>query len=290
MKNRREWALIALLALGAASYVHADAHSPTLATINGEAVTRQDLWQYAKGNPAFTAELATPGGPMRVLRNLVSERLFVLEGERRGISRPDRGGQAAFAHKVMSVVLPACPEPNDDEVRAYYDANALVFATPFYLRVERVALRYAPETEDEVVARLSEIRERIVSGELSFADAVARYSEDPFGKQRGGDLGFMPEDPRNPFPRALAVLRDAKPGFVTETVKERDFIAIYRATDRREPIFARFEDIKHDVRRDMRNECRRVNVARTLEELRSRWPVQYMKEDIEPWGMMSIAQ
>jgi len=56
-----------------------------------------------------------------------------------------------------------------------------------------IALSTSEEDEDRLVARMSEIRERILSGE-DFTALVEEYSQDPYSREKGGDLGWYPLD------------------------------------------------------------------------------------------------
>ena len=71
---------------------------------------------------------------------------------------------------------------------------------------------------DEAASReLAALREQIISGQISFADAARRYSEDPGSAINGGDLGYATPEKYDPlFARAMVALQ---PGQVSDPIK-----------------------------------------------------------------------
>lgn len=71
---------------------------------------------------------------------------------------------------------------------------------------------------DEAAEReLKGLKAQIESGQISFADAARRYSEDPGSAINGGDLGYATPDRYDPlFARAMVALQ---PGQISEPIK-----------------------------------------------------------------------
>ncbi len=92
-------------------------------------------------------------------------------------------------------------EPSDQEVAAWYDSHAGLYWQPERARVSVASWAKEPSERDEQEVRdlALEIKQAIVSGEMSFADAAAIYSEDATA-ENGGDLGtFGPTRMVKPF-------------------------------------------------------------------------------------------
>jgi len=60
-----------------------------------------------------------------------------------------------------------------------------------------IALSVSEEDEQRLVTRLNGIRERILAGE-DFTALVDEYSQDPYSREKGGDLGWYPLDQLTP--------------------------------------------------------------------------------------------
>jgi peptidyl-prolyl cis-trans isomerase D len=84
-------------------------------------------------------------------------------------------------------------EPTDAEIRSLYEKEKDKFMDPAMRRLRVLALDRAPTAADEedVRARLAEIRQDIVSGTTDFANAAEEYSDDNSTSDKGGDLGFL---------------------------------------------------------------------------------------------------
>ncbi len=252
----------------------------TLATINDEIrITKLDLRNYATSNPYLLPQLGVQGGPMRVLDDMIKIRLLALEGQR--IGQPDHGdqagGAAGYAIAVRNRLAPSCAEATDKDALDYYQANPDKFSTPPYLRLNRYALNFTPDNRKEVEARLAELSRRLSRKETSFAE-IATTSDDEISRERNGNIGFVPDnDPVNPV---MARLRQAKTGEIVGPVEQGRMLFLYQVTDRREPITADFESVRKDAAVDQQAYCTRLRTDALFKELKERWKVKILVEDI----------
>ncbi|HKK72557.1 MAG TPA: peptidylprolyl isomerase [Candidatus Krumholzibacteria bacterium] len=121
---------------------------------------------------------------------------------------------------------------SDAEARRWYEANLGDYKQPArtsvsLLKVEKAA---SEEDEQEILSILSEIREDIVSGRLTFEEAARTYSEDTSASV-GGDLGFFDRNRMTePF---TEVAFDLAVGDVSEPVKTQFGYHIIECTDER---------------------------------------------------------
>lgn len=273
--------LISFLALALFSSLPAQAapaaEDPVLATVANHAITRQDLLNYGRESPYLLPYLSIPGGPMRILRDMIHERLLILEGERLGIVQGEKS-KPAFAFQIRGYLAPSCPAPDESTARAFYDANPDKFSTPLYLRLNRTGLRFTPENETEITQRLAALKEKLSRGEISF-DGAAAQGDDEIARARAGDLGFLPHDvPDNPLMNELA---RAPIGQITGPLRQQDMLYLYQVTARREPILAPYPQVKSDAASMQRDTCSRQKVDKLLLELKQRWPVKILVDDLE---------
>ena len=84
-------------------------------------------------------------------------------------------------------------EPTEAEIRSRYEKDKDDFKDPAMRRVRVLELDKKPTAADEedVKARLMEIRQDIITGTTDFAKAAQEYSDDQMTADKGGDLGFF---------------------------------------------------------------------------------------------------
>lgn len=75
-----------------------------------------------------------------------------------------------------------------ESVRARYEDNIAAYSTPEIRSASHILLQANDDNSDAVLARISEIRQRIVDGE-DFAELAREFSEDPGSAADGGNLG-----------------------------------------------------------------------------------------------------
>ncbi len=84
-------------------------------------------------------------------------------------------------------------EPADAEIRARYERDRDDFKDPAMRRIRVLEIDKKPTAADEedVKARLADIRNDIANGSSDFAKAARDYSDDNATAEKGGDLGFF---------------------------------------------------------------------------------------------------
>ncbi len=248
-----------------------------LARVGGEPISVATLREYARLNPIFYSQLQVPGGPTKVLNNLINERLLVLAGERRGIPRPPEDpANVAYAYEVRKALMQPCPPPSEAGIKAFYDTHPGRFSTPLYLRLWRLVLA-AGDDPQATSAKLRELRAQIEAGGLDKAALADQMSLDPLGRGRGGDLGFNPVDGVDPLVTELAKLPK---GGVYGPVVQGPTVAIFQVTDRREPIPEPFESARKRVAEEQLRQCKEEAFTRLIGELKAEWPVEVYVDDI----------
>jgi peptidyl-prolyl cis-trans isomerase C len=138
---------------------------------------------------------------------------------------------------------------DDAAARKYYDDNREFF-DQVTVRVSHILLRLpagsAPADVAAARAKLGTIRQEIVSGRLSFADAVKLHSQCP-SAAAGGDIGYFPRKGvvEEPFARAaFGMKRDE----LSDVIQTSYGLHLIRLTDRRAGAPSEFNKIVDTVR------------------------------------------
>ena len=90
--------------------------------------------------------------------------------------------------------------PSSNEVNIKYKENMQLFFNPEYVRVSMIfipVLNKNIESSDAARKKLEKVFNELSNGNISFDDAVLKYSEDERMKYSGGDIGYVGRDNRN---------------------------------------------------------------------------------------------
>lgn len=255
-----------------------------VATVDGEPITERDIIEFARRSPLLVNYLGLPGGPMWLLDLIITDRLMLREGERRGIPRPegDDDTQTLYLQRLENRLIARCePLNSEQELKAFYDSHIDRFSSPLLLRFRRIGLRLDPADDDDIAdkhAQLQTLKERLQRGERQFAAAADELSEDPIGSGRGGDIGFVSmEGQEGPV---FELFRQAEEETIIGPLLEEGMIYLYQVTDRREPIPDPFEAVRDRIGRDYQRFCRQRALQELVTELKTRWPVEVLVDDI----------
>lgn len=154
-------------------------------------------------------------------------------------------------------VLAESVEVTEDELRAYYDERA-----DEYAREERRAAHILVEAGGEAEATLSELKQRLESGE-SFADLAEEYSVDTGSAQAGGDLGYAGRGVYDEaFEKALFALEE---GEVSEPVETTFGLHLIKLEGVRRSDVPPLETLRDELQ----TELARVKAGERFAEVRS---------------------
>ena len=181
-----------------------------LARVGSSDITERDALEFIQpfGQQAIMF-YGTEQGRKMVLEDLISMRLYALEGEAQKLdetpefqaqlnsARRAMLAQAAMRHVIDGLTV------SDDEARKFYDENAKQFTQP-----ERVHARHILVSDDVTLAKV--VYE--LKGGASFDVLAKQYSIDPGSAAHGGDLGE--------FPRGVMVAEFEKAAFELKTPGE----------------------------------------------------------------------
>jgi peptidyl-prolyl cis-trans isomerase C len=141
----------------------------------------------------------------------------------------------------------AAKAATDEALSAFFDAHRNEFdgtevaASHILLRPEMSGDDGAME---KLLKRAAELREQIVAGKISFADAAKKFSDGP-SRQEGGDVGFFPraEVMVEPFAKAAFAL---EVGEISEPVVTRFGVHLIRVTKVR-PSEKKWTDVRDQL-------------------------------------------
>ncbi len=145
---------------------------------------------------------------------------------RAGLERSDR------IRQLQDLFRREAPIPDDDEVRAYYEANIDKFTSPPQTRLSMIMLKVPAWGDTEIWStrrdELSKIKHQISEG-MEFKEAARRYSDDSSASS-GGDLGYLHEGMLGA--QAEAVISAMKVGEISEPVTLLEGVALFLLNDR----------------------------------------------------------
>jgi len=140
---------------------------------------------------------------------------------------------------------------SDQQLRDYFRENEAIF-TGTLVKASHILIRvepYAPQEEKEAARRkLLDLKQKIEAGELSFAEAADRDSEDPGNQETpdGGNLGYFSR--RGQYIEAFSKAAfDLKVGEISDPVETDYGYHLIQVTDRRPGEEITYETIREQV-------------------------------------------
>ncbi|WP_290919378.1 peptidyl-prolyl cis-trans isomerase [Halodesulfovibrio sp.] len=246
-----------LLALAAVVMFAAPVHAEQLvnkiaAVVNGEIVTLYDLKQLAIPelkkagvlDPKYAESPKAKSVLKTVLENVVSEKLFLQDAERRGItveeaeienelrklaqqrgltlekakeqivnegltveSVKERVRVSIIRQRLLGAMVGRKVVITKDEIKRFYDEHRAEFEADGKVEVSLLVFDPAVDAAD--------VRSELSAGKISFEEAVQKYSVGP-GKEQGGYLGELGK--KDVSPQMLAAVEGMKDGSVSDVL------------------------------------------------------------------------
>ena len=172
--------------------------------------------------------------------------------------------------RVINIAVGSRVNISDDEIKAYYErhmkgsANTQVRASHIFITIPEGADRAAAE---EKRAQAQKILERAKAGE-DFAKLARELSEDAATRAEGGDLGFFGKDM---LPKPIEELVfSMQPGEIRGPVRADRGFHVIKMVDRKVKAPKPLDDVKDDIRMQLRQKDMERQTKNYLQELRKK--------------------
>lgn len=178
--------------------------------------------------------------------------------------------------QVLDQATKNAPGPTDEEISKFYDDNVEKFSSPETARAAHILLRAdaksTPEQKAEIKKKLEGIRAEIESNAITFADAAAKYSQDPSNANKGGDLGFFPRGQMvKPFEDAAFT---TKPGTMSPVVETQFGYHIIQVAEQRPARKLTLEEATPPIKQILNQAARQKAAQKYVSELKAQAQVE----------------
>jgi peptidyl-prolyl cis-trans isomerase C len=168
------------------------------------------------------------------------------------------------------------PETTDAEIEKFYNDNPDKFPTPEQVHAAHILLRVdpksTPEQKAEIKKKMEAILSDIESDTIAFADAAAKYSQDPSNAAKGGDLGFFSRGRMvKPFEEAAFA---TKPGSLSPIIETQFGYHIIQVIESKPAGKASLEEAKPVIKQYLDQLARRKAAQKYMDELRAQATIE----------------
>ncbi len=207
------------------------------------------------------------GGParLRAILEKQGQNVQQLRGEIRRGRRVD---------KLVEKATADTPDPTDAEAEAFFAAHRDEFGKAEQVRAQHILVSPkgdGPEADREAVAKIREIRRRLLAGS-DFSTEAATHSDCPSGKQAGGSLGW--------FSRGMMVKEfdeaafSMKVGELSDIVKTQFGYHVIYKNDAQPESIPDFSEVRERIKDLLRHQRRGEALAAYVAELREKASIE----------------
>ncbi len=251
-----------------------EARKMVMAKIGDKPITLDDVIKFGKSSPTYYGFLEIPNGPDRLLKELVLQRLLLLEGKDRKIPEPSDHNESLYLIRIKKELLPPIPPITEEEAKKYYETHKKEFSTPLFLRLSQIKIYFNGKNRDGAYKLAMKAMKELHEGK-DFAKVARKYSQEPISAERGGDIGFVPDSSLSPKEAKKQILA-LKKGQVSQILKIGKSFTIVKLTDKREPITDPFDRVKDIAKEKAEKARQKARIEKLRKELERKWKVTYM--------------
>jgi len=271
---------ILFLMLTQVSWILAQEKDEILAKVGNEVITRLDFETRLKSlTPLAQKALKDPEKKKQLLDNMVKARLFVLEGEIRGLTgKPDiQAGLKMqrddfITQEYVRAYIEKKGEISDEEAENFYNTNPEIKEQE-YLKVSQIVVDKEGEAK--------EILERLKKGE-NFRKLVKERSIDSASKKTDGELEWF-ERGRGEKEFEEVLLKVEKGG-ISDIVKANGRYYILKLEDRRIAPKPPYLKIKDEIVKNLNYKKISELAEKEIEELKKKINVETFYEKLRAEG------
>jgi foldase protein PrsA len=166
----------------------------TLASVNNRTIEKRDFINQTQSMAqAPGVDLSSHDGRINILKDMVNEELVFQEAVKQQFYLKNLEVKHSIVREYLkSLFGDKLPVITDQQIEKFYKDNQTkidqVRASHLLISTKNKKLK---RTDSDAKALAEKIRAEIISGKISFSDAVKKYSEDPSKNSNSGDLGLF---------------------------------------------------------------------------------------------------
>jgi parvulin-like peptidyl-prolyl isomerase len=198
-----------------------------------------------------------------------SEEEIKLRSEDQFLSQEERNAELAriwTRKRWLETRIEPGIDVTEEEMEAWYEANrdtGTGFIEPEKVRARHLFVSTVEVDDEAHEQQIREMHRRLTDGEATFEE-LAKLSEDPRTKNRGGDLNWFTRDR---MPEEFAEVAFAlNKGDISEPFRTSIGWHIVEVTDRQEERPLSYEEIREDIRAHLENQRAEDTVKQLLEK------------------------
>ena len=228
------------------------ASDPVVARVNGTDIRESDLAMAEDDLGAEIQQLPPDHRREQLVSYVADVMLAAQAAEARNLQKTDdfRQREAFFRRKLlMGLMLQdhARSLVTEEALRKVYDEQIKPMGAAEEIRARHILFRADPKDEKaqaEAQARAQAALERLKKGE-DFATVAGELTEDPSGKENGGDLDYFTKDQM--VPEFANIAFQMQPGQVSNPVRTQFGWHIIKLEDRRNRPVPEFEKVRPQI-------------------------------------------
>ncbi len=171
----------------------------TLAVINNRTIEQSDFLNQTQSIAQVPGvDLVSQDGKINILKDMVNEELVFQDALKNGFQFKNLDIKHTIVREYLKNQFgDKIPVVSDEKVRQFYNDNQnnidQVRVSHILISTQETTKDKKPKhTDQEAHAIADKVHSEIVSGKISFLDAIKKYSEDPSKSSNNGDLNFFP--------------------------------------------------------------------------------------------------
>jgi peptidyl-prolyl cis-trans isomerase C len=228
------------------------ASDPVIARVNGMDIRESDLAMAEEDLGPELQQLPPDHRREQIINYVADVMLAAQAAEGRNLQKTNEFKQREtfFRRKLlMGLMLQdhARTQVSEESLRKVYDEQIKPMGAAEEIRARHILFRADPKdakAQEEARARAQVALERIKKGE-EFATVATELTEDPSGKENGGDLDYFTKDQM--VPEFANIAFQMQPGQVSNPVRTQFGWHIIKLEDRRNRPIPEFEKVRPQI-------------------------------------------
>jgi len=279
-------AAVSLVSLLGCSKQKAEESGDVLAVINGKPLTTADIEARLSGmTEEARKEFDSPAMMSALIDREVKMRVWAEAARERGLDKTDEFKR--IMEGVETTVLAElysryeeklAEEVSEEQIREAYEREKHLYTSGGAVKVRQIVC----STREKALKALDAVK-----GGMPFEDAVRKFSEDPYTKDKGGDLGLVREDTAIPGlgvdPDFYNALRGMKKGDVGGPIQTRMGYHVVLVDGVIPGKVRPFEEVKGQVKRKLVKERKETGREENLKHLWDKYHVEVNNDAIKKY-------